>query len=1381
MASARRTLLCRGAVALLSLVVCAGVAQPAAAETVARPHPVASAQTVPLIQPAPPGAPSGPAASREVVAWRTETSRTIEMPGRGYRTEISTAPLHRRDAAGRWQPLESGATPDAVTPIGSDKITDCHIVDGVYADSSFCNNDHLELGYPSTAAHDVHRRVLLKFDVAAIPQTAVVVDADVRLTTISADRSAIDFPVQALRLAQSWTTSATWNNSGTGTWSGGRWGPTLLDSRRLTSTLGSWHIFPTVQVQNWVDRSATNNGLILKPQNESTGVGVVRFASSTNADPAKRPLLSVDWRIQGGQKEVNTFVPQSLTDRCDLGTNVGTGTLLARCTEFRIAGVGQNLTISRYYNSTDERAALNNADATLGLNRWKLSTGVYLLYRSNQVLYVDGSGAIHPFHRNGSSALNTPAGLDATLEENQPATGQYRLKFHKSGEQYIFKKWNTDFFNWTYQLWKVIDRNQNTTEFSYTTRAGWAEGALAWVKDTRGRSITAGYTHDTASGKDFLTSLTDSAGRSTTYSYTGHALTAATDTDKKTTTYQYADFGSSLQQLSKIVDPRLKTTELGYDSGGRVIDINRHRTPTTTENTHVTYNDTVSPPTTVVRDPRLNSTIYEIQNRSSASRVTKVIDAKGKERSTSYTSNAKVGSITNQVGGVTTNTWGANPAISGDATSGASLTRTVGPMGDTTQYEYSSPTGTACPTGASATGDGYSPICARNSAGNKSTYTYDGPGNFNESKNQAGATAKVDRAVSGSGATPTDGRILRSTDPRGHVTTYNYSDVTFAGRTTKRLSSISAPAGSGLGTRTLTYDGLDRLRTFTTGRTTVVTLSYDGADRVTSVDYSDTTPDVGYVYDAAGNLTERSDATGVTTYTYDGKNQLTRKVTPQGTMTYDYDSAGNLISAGEDGQPTTYGYDTVNQVVSMTEPDGRTTRFAYRADGKRTDTWYNANATDPPTSWAAHTRVDFDSAGRLSRIKTTRASSDADGNRIADFSHCYRAFVDATTPCSTTRNETADRSQVQWAKNNLSGTVTFYGYDGGDRLQTAWPNDGTAAYTYRYDNAGNRDSLERNTAATVHYEYNSANQLCWSGPSAGTSCASPPAGSDTRYRYDAAGNQTESPQLSALAYNGSEQTTSTTVRGGSPTGYSYAGDNQVERTTVGGTTYRNGVLGVQSQTTTGQTTYFGRTPDGGLVSLRTPGGSFYYVFDGRGSVVGLVDAAGTHRASYSYGPFGEDPTATAHNGTLPANPYRFHGEYLDAATGNYKIGMRYYQPITGRWTQQDSIEVLGDPAAGNRYTYVGDDPINYRDPTGQHSCWIIDCDDVDDVVVENVEFVDYATDPDTWAGDDPAVDACEDWGGAGLLTGALTLNPVYALGGGIIGCYAAVDSYYDSQ
>jgi len=50
-----------------------------------------------------------------------------------------------------------------------------------------------------------------------------------------------------------------------------------------------------------------------------------------------------------------------------------------------------------------------------------------------------------------------------------------------------------------------------------------------------------------------------------------------------------------------------------------------------------------------------------------------------------------------------------------------------------------------------------------------------------------------------------------------------------------------------------------------------------------------------------------------------------------------------------------------------------------------------------------------------------------------------------------------------------------------------------------------------------------------------------------------------------------------------------------------------------------------------------------------------------------------------------------------------KYGHRWYQPATGRFTQQDSISHLTDPAQGNRYAYAGDDPVNRTDITGDFS------------------------------------------------------------------------------
>lgn len=150
--------------------------------------------------------------------------------------------------------------------------------------------------------------------------------------------------------------------------------------------------------------------------------------------------------------------------------------------------------------------------------------------------------------------------------------------------------------------------------------------------------------------------------------------------------------------------------------------------------------------------------------------------------------------------------------------------------------------------------------------------------------------------------------------------------------------------------------------------------------------------------------------------------------------------------------------------------------------------------------------------------------------------------------------------------------------------------------------------------------------------------------------------------------------------------------------------------GVQALTTGGTTSYVQRDPKGGLLSIAqgsTATAEYYYVLDGQSSVIGLVDAAGTERAEYTYDPYGAHDSATAVGvGGLPDNPYRYASGRAVAtnSSGNillYQYGERFYNPTTGRWTQQDNLEHLGDPAQGNRYTYVAGDPVNGIDPTGR--------------------------------------------------------------------------------
>jgi RHS repeat-associated protein len=122
------------------------------------------------------------------------------------------------------------------------------------------------------------------------------------------------------------------------------------------------------------------------------------------------------------------------------------------------------------------------------------------------------------------------------------------------------------------------------------------------------------------------------------------------------------------------------------------------------------------------------------------------------------------------------------------------------------------------------------------------------------------------------------------------------------------------------------------------------------------------------------------------------------------------------------------------------------------------------------------------------------------------------------------------------------------------------------------------------------------------------------------------------------------------------------------------------------------------------LSMRVGGASFYYLTDDLGSTAAVTDETGSVIRSYTYAPFGETTGSTAVTGA-PANPWRFvgsHNYYTDAATGMLKVGIRYYDPGLGRWTQRDPMTNSLDPAQAGPYAYVGNNPSNKVDPTGAY-------------------------------------------------------------------------------
>lgn len=92
--------------------------------------------------------------------------------------------------------------------------------------------------------------------------------------------------------------------------------------------------------------------------------------------------------------------------------------------------------------------------------------------------------------------------------------------------------------------------------------------------------------------------------------------------------------------------------------------------------------------------------------------------------------------------------------------------------------------------------------------------------------------------------------------------------------------------------------------------------------------------------------------------------------------------------------------------------------------------------------------------------------------------------------------------------------------------------------------------------------------------------------------------------------------------------------------------------------------------------------------------IAMFSATGAWLGGYSYSPYGEERSISA--GTAPTtNSLRYIASYWDAAAGLYKLGARYYEPTTARFTQYDPTGQESNP-----YAYAACDPVNASDPTG---------------------------------------------------------------------------------
>jgi len=110
-----------------------------------------------------------------------------------------------------------------------------------------------------------------------------------------------------------------------------------------------------------------------------------------------------------------------------------------------------------------------------------------------------------------------------------------------------------------------------------------------------------------------------------------------------------------------------------------------------------------------------------------------------------------------------------------------------------------------------------------------------------------------------------------------------------------------------------------------------------------------------------------------------------------------------------------------------------------------------------------------------------------------------------------------------------------------------------------------------------------------------------------------------------------------------------------------------------------------------MIDVEHSNATYYYHFDGLGSVIALTSSSGTTAVLYEYSVYGQVAASDPDH----SNRFMFTGREFDKETGLYYYRARYYNPEIGRFLQTD-------PAGQgtNRYAYCGNNPICSIDPSG---------------------------------------------------------------------------------